>query len=503
VAGLAAGACGGSLYDAEGVPKVDANGCGAGTHLCPGAAACVAQSPSACGDGCESCAAAPTGGDRTCLPTGAGGTYVCGSSCPAQTRVCGNACTAQTVHACGDGDGNCVDCGTDPANGTRRCDARSGANQCEFDCNPGFFKTATGCEPPTGVISGELHSCALTGSGAVFCWGANGAGQLGATPGTGGPTPVRAVAGGAAAIAAGGFHSCAITSAGVRCWGSNVAGQLGAAGGPGPVTAALAGTGTTASAIAAGTNHTCAVVTGGAIQCWGANGSGQLGTADTTGRATPTATLVTSGATQVTAFRDTTCALVSGAVKCWGANGSGQLGPESATPAPSAAPVAVPLPSAPSLVSVGGHHACAVTAGGVYCWGSDAELELGTKAPVASPSAPVQADKIDNNQNSGSLATGDAHTCAGKTAIGEVSLACAGRNDQSQTGLAAGAPTVEGNVPIGGRGLAASAGLDHTCALVASATDALSVACWGANGAGQLGRTTPGAFDAAPGIVPP
>lgn len=463
-AGLAAGACGGTLYDADGVPKLDPGGqvCDLPTQHACGLVCKNNDDPDAClvGASCVVCPDSPANGQRVCAPVGAGGAFAC-----------------------------------------------------EFECLPGFFKTATGCEAPVAVAAGERHACAVTSGGAVACWGSNEAGQLGAAPDAGGPTPMVALATGAAAlparstaptVAPGGLHTCAITAAqGVRCWGSNASGQLGAPGGPGPVTVALAGAGTTATAIASGTSHTCVVVSGGAVQCWGANGSGQLGTGDTAPHATPVASLVTSGATAVAAFRETTCALVGGTVRCWGANGDGQLGQGTST-AFGAIPLEVPLPAAPELVSVGGHHACATTAGGLYCWGSHAELQLGTRAAVSVPSGPVQAERIDNGQDGVAVATGDAHTCSARPAATvEFDFSCAGRNDQGQPGQAAANPTDEGTAILTSHAVAASAGLDHTCALVESGAGSFQAWCWGANGAGQIGRPTAVAFSPLPGVVPP
>ena len=96
-----------------------------------------------------------------------------------------------------------------------------------------------GIEPDTltplvnvvAVAAGEYHSLALTSSGAVWVWGHNGKGQLGYDPGSFSNAnralqvsllpPMVAVAGG-------GAHTLALTSSGrVWAWGDNVRGQLG------------------------------------------------------------------------------------------------------------------------------------------------------------------------------------------------------------------------------------------------------------------------------------
>src|SRR5512147_2951140 len=88
----------------------------------------------------------------------------------------------------------------------------------------------------TAFAAGEGHTCVLTGANGVKCWGRNAEGQLGDNTTT--PRLVAVdVAGlpsGVAQIAAGGFHTCALTAevnpgqgGGVKCWGSNAFGQLG------------------------------------------------------------------------------------------------------------------------------------------------------------------------------------------------------------------------------------------------------------------------------------
>jgi alpha-tubulin suppressor-like RCC1 family protein len=90
------------------------------------------------------------------------------------------------------------------------------------------------------IAAGAFHTCGVTSGGTALCWGANDAGQLGggtASPSARAPTLVL---GGVrfASVSAGGAsksvlravrsHTCALTAEGIAfCWGRNGAGQLG------------------------------------------------------------------------------------------------------------------------------------------------------------------------------------------------------------------------------------------------------------------------------------
>jgi alpha-tubulin suppressor-like RCC1 family protein len=86
------------------------------------------------------------------------------------------------------------------------------------------------------VVSGEEHRCALTARGEAYCWGSNDSGQIGDGSGTGAATSEllamgpRRVIGGLrfTSISVSEDRSCALTSSGAAyCWGDNFDGALG------------------------------------------------------------------------------------------------------------------------------------------------------------------------------------------------------------------------------------------------------------------------------------
>jgi alpha-tubulin suppressor-like RCC1 family protein len=152
----------------------------------------------------------------------------------------------------------------------------------------------------------------------------------------------------AGAIAVGEDHVCALVGGGgVECWGYDFSAELGVGTSSGPQsctagqwcsTAPVAVVGIAgASALAAGGDHTCALVGGHGVECWGFNSFGQLGDGISTGpqtcywnlvrcAKTPVAVSALAGATALAAGGDHTCALAGGRVECWGANWFGELG---------------------------------------------------------------------------------------------------------------------------------------------------------------------------------
>jgi alpha-tubulin suppressor-like RCC1 family protein len=186
--------------------------------------------------------------------------------------------------------------------------------------------------PMIAIAAGGYHTCAITEAGGVKCWGGNAYGQLGDGSSSQRSTPVDVVGltSGVKAITIGGPYTCALTTAGgVKCWGRNFAGQLGdgtdeSRNAPVQVVGLTSGV----KAITAGGHHTCAVTETRKVKCWGSNGSGQVGDGTTINRSTPVDVLgLTSGVKAIAAGGHHTCAITeAGGVKCWGDNDSGQLG---------------------------------------------------------------------------------------------------------------------------------------------------------------------------------
>jgi alpha-tubulin suppressor-like RCC1 family protein len=233
------------------------------------------------------------------------------------------------------------------------------------------------------------HTCALSLSDHIYCWGYAGDGQIGdgitiAPPLTRDSVLIPAeVVGGRSYqfVAAGGQHSCAITTAATGsaayCWGFNASGELG----EGTTTTrnvptAVAG-GLVLSAIAAGYTHTCALTVAGVAYCWGGNSNGQLGAGAGAGSNTPIAVNGGLVFAAITAGEAHSCGLTAaGALYCWGKNANGQLG--DGTSVDRSAPTLVSGGLVFRSVSAGDQHTCAVTAANiVYCWGDNQFGQLG------------------------------------------------------------------------------------------------------------------------------
>lgn len=338
------------------------------------------------------------------------------------------------------------------------------------------------------VDGGHMHTCALTLTGGVKCWGDNSHGQLGD-----GSRRSRAGAGDdvdlqdqAKQVSAGTEHTCVVTQAGAAlCWGANTYGQLG----DGTMIDRLTPTGVTGlsngvRAISAGEDHTCALLESGQVECWGRNDQGQLGDGTTVARVTPgDVQELAADSIAIDAGYTHTCALgATGQLRCWGDNRSGQLG--DGTQISRLKPVTVAdLDDGVRMASLGDHFTCAVTTpGAAKCWGFNSTGQLGDGTQI-SRLTPVAVVGLSDGVTE--LRTGGAHACA---SVEDGEVKCWGYNANG----AIGDGTYEWRfTPADVVGLSARAtnlglGAAHSCAVLTNGASQ----CWGWNGSGQLGDGT-------------
>jgi len=350
------------------------------------------------------------------------------------------------------------------------------------------------------LAAGYDFTCALAANGGVQCWGDVSLRVNDKITDSDTPMDVPGLTSGVTAITAGSQHVCALTSSGgVKCWGSNSDGQLGDGTTESAYTPVdVSGLSNGVTAIAAGGSHTCALTSDGGIKCWGLNDYGQLGDGTATNRTTPVSVRgLNNGVTAIAGGDWHTCALMSnGGVKCWGYGGLLGDGTDTA----STTPVSVSgLTSGVTEIAAGPIHTCALTNnGGVKCWGNNVLGQLGNDTNRFGQRVLVDVSGLSSGVVA--IAGGGRHTCAATSS----GVKCWGNNTYGQLGNGT---TTDSRVPVDVSGLTGGvteivAGWAHTCALTGDG----KTKCWGWNGAGQLGdgtrtdRTTP--VDVAAGKTP-
>ena len=357
--------------------------------------------------------------------------------------------------------------------------------------------TASGTVVPTAVAAGGLHTCMRLPDGTVQCWGRNNFGQLGNGDGSltssSVPVAVRGLTT-ATRVVTGDAHTCALLGDGtVQCWGVGDSGQRGDGtfNNISTVPGAVVGI-TGAVAVAARGYHSCALLGDGTVWCWGRNSDGQLGVTPS-GSQCPTtpgffcsstpvrATGITSAAAVIAGGYHTCALFGDGTAQCWGRNDDGQLGDGTFTS--SSTPLRVGGLTGAAAVSGGFYHTCALLGDStVQCWGRNAEGQLGNGTTIGSR----VPGRVAGLPSATAVSGGFQHTCA---LLSDGTVQCWGRNLEGQLGD--GTTTSSSTaVRVGGitGAVAVSAGILHTCALLANGT----VKCWGAvgpnNDFGQLGN---------------
>lgn len=380
-----------------------------------------------------------------------------------------------------------------------RCDVCRGA-QCvirddEADCGcPGDRcrdGVCVGAASITSLSSGLRNTCAVLGSD-LYCWGNTSYLELG-VPADGDALRPIFVRSGVALVATNGnengamtAHSCAVDLDGtVSCWGQNGSGQLGVPDADAQETPLVIPrfTEETIVKLVAGGLHNCALTDKGELWCWGGNNRGQLGIGDSSmSRLAPLEVPPPgdSGWTDVALGQLHTCAVSAGRVYCWGFNFNLEVGVDVAGQVDSPTPIEIDPELEFDRVACGAFHSCALTTGGrAYCWGGNGFGNLGRDTGEAGAlPAPVNGDLRFQ-----SISCGRSHSCG--LVEGGVPW-CWGRNENGELGT--GSDTVDRLRPIVTTGpvtewTSIALGEQHSCAV--RNDDFLW--CWGRNNEGRLG----------------
>lgn len=180
------------------------------------------------------------------------------------------------------------------------------------------------------VSPGDAHTCAIRTDGALFCWGEGEFGRLGQGTEESSSSPVRVGTDSDwTEVSAGVQHICGIRGGALYCWGDSQFGRLGVADSLEPVPSPqLVDDSRTWRTIAAGQFHTCAITDAAELFCFGIGPRGQLGVPELN----PLGLVQVEGRFDVVATGwDHTCAVertdtALAGLRCWGGGTSGKLG---------------------------------------------------------------------------------------------------------------------------------------------------------------------------------
>jgi alpha-tubulin suppressor-like RCC1 family protein len=338
-----------------------------------------------------------------------------------------------------------------------------------------------------------FHICALDTQDALSCWGRNNSGQMGTTTPGWILAPTDVFPGMTFKdFATGSVHTSAVTKEDkIVSLGSRVFGQLGDGMMSLQMTPYTLGADTTWKTVVSYGESGCAINQAGELHCFGNNESGQFGLGDDITRLAPTKSPLPTTIQQASMGRQHTCVLTNaGKIMCSGRNASGQLGLTNTIAQKSFVDLVTAGKPYDGLswktIASGEEHNCAIsTTGRLFCWGRNAEGQSGLTNPatgslieiVLVTGQPAPTDWLN-------VAAGQFHTCGVRM---DGSLYCWGRNAEGQlgNGMPASGKIAPLLVGTGFKGPLAL-GVNHTCALKQNG----SLQCWGRNANGQLGDNT-------------
>lgn len=398
-------------------------------------------------------------------------------------RMVSNGGDAQNAHACGIRNDN-----------TLWCWGSNGAGQLGVGSTTNLSLPTKLNDSWRFVSAGSSHSCGIKQDNSLWCWGHNGSwngwGQLGNNDGTGTQqnSPVAVSGGGQwIYVSAGWSHTCGIrTDNSLLCWGNNANGKTGlnTTSGNTLVPTAINGGGTWIK-VAVSETHSCGIRTDNTLWCWGNNANGRTGRNTAAGNTlVPTQIDGSSTYIDITAGQEHSCGIrTDGSLRCWGNNWVGMLGDN--TQNQRLVPTAISGGGTWKQVSAShGQHTCAVrTDDTVRCWGFNHEGQGGNGLYEAYNMAQVAlADTSPYRQISAGAPSSNGFTCGIRM---DGSLRCWGANRHGQLGNGT-QSYINTPMPTNATGLwrqVATGDAGSTCGIRMDS----SLWCWGDNAGGQLG----------------
>jgi alpha-tubulin suppressor-like RCC1 family protein len=212
---------------------------------------------------------------------------------------------------------------------------------------------------------------------------------------------------------------------------------------PGDVLPVNLGEGIVAEQVAAGQDHTCALLGGGGVLCFGADAAGQLGTPVVVGNvgddeepaASPSVLLAEPAILIASRFNHTCVAYDTGTIQCWGDGGAGRLGYGNTDNVGDDENVSLVSPldlgvGNPTQFGMGQAHTCTrLSTLQLYCWGegNNGRLGYGNTLDVLAPAMSLELGLAP----AAMVTAGREFSCA-TTEGSEVK--CWGRNNRGQLG---------------------------------------------------------------------
>ena len=351
------------------------------------------------------------------------------------------------------------------------------------------------------VAAGSQASCAVSATGALYCWGVNGYLQLGSAEVEQTSVPRRVGTGSDwSAVQVGMVSACGVRADGLWCWGNGEAGALGNGGWASHPTPRRV-TGIDGPALlAVGDDVACAAPAVGGVLCWGENEHGELGNSNTSTKYTPTLLAPADGKwTAVAPALDHTCGIHDGQVRCWGWNAEGALDGRQSEGV--AVPTVVAVPAGAGVrareIGVSLYSSCAIMGDGAaarpWCWGYDSNGQVGTgnphvyRTPVAIGVAGVWSALTVASRSASALA-GSSRMVWG---------------DPSGYGLGNGDDMTQVNTPTAGDALAwqaLSLGHQFGCGIEMGSR---ALRCWGSDEYRQQGDGATDSPGMTPHVLPP